>query len=98
LQAPFFKPATDFFGGNKANVMKDLLPFISPIGGGNQMKKTVGGIEALAKGGSFDSKGNLQYPVDENNVSDLLHALLMGPTSTANGQSYYDNNRKSSFC
>jgi hypothetical protein len=49
----------------------------------------------LSKGGAYDNKGNLQYPVDSNNKSDLLHSLLMGPTTTAKGQDFYNNNRKS---
>jgi hypothetical protein len=89
-----FKPGVDLVGGRGVKQAgKDLLPLAFPFGG-NQIKKTVGGIEALAKGGSYDSKGNLQYPVNSNNKGDLLHSLLVGPTTTASGQDYYNNNRK----
>lgn len=94
VASTMFKPATDLIGGKGVGQFgKDLLPLIAPLGG-NQIKKTVGGIEALSKGGSYDNKGNLQYPVNANNKSDLLHSLMFGPTTTANGQDFYNNNRK----
>lgn len=89
-----FKPAADLIGEKGVQQFaKDSLPLIMPMGG-NQTKKTWNGIEALAKGGSYDNKGNLQYPVDANNSSDLLHSLLVGPTTTTRGQNYYNNNGK----
>jgi hypothetical protein len=93
VASTIFKPGVDLIGGNYPQTLKDLLPLVLPFGG-NQVKKTYGGIEALSKGGAYDNKGNLQYPVDSNNKLDLLHSLLMGPTTTAKGQDYYNNNKK----
>jgi hypothetical protein len=88
-----FKPSVDLIGGSGVKqASKDLLPLVMPFGG-NQVKKTWNGIEALAKGGSYDSKEKLQYPVDSSKT-DLLKSLMLGPTTTAKGQDYYDNNRK----
>jgi hypothetical protein len=88
-----FKPAVDAIGRDVPKAVLDSLPLVFPFGG-NQIKKTVSGLSALSKGGSYDNKGNLQYPVDANNKSDLLHSLLLGPTTTTKGQDYYGNNRK----
>lgn len=93
VASTIFKPGVDAISGKWGQAAKDTLPLALPFGG-NQIKKTVGGIEALMKGGSYDSKGNLQYPVNANSKSDLLHSLAFGPTTTANGQDYYSNNRK----
>jgi hypothetical protein len=88
-----FKPVNDAFGGNVGKAINDSLPLMFPFGG-NQIKKTSNGVSSLLKGGSYNSKGKLQYPIDANNPSDLLHSLLMGPTTTERGRDYYTNNRQ----
>jgi hypothetical protein len=85
-----FKPATDLIGGKGVKQFsKDLLPLVAPFGG-NQAKKTWTGIEALAKGGSYNNQGKLQYPVNASNPADTLHSLMFGPTTTAQGRDYYN--------
>ncbi|MDP4086802.1 MAG: hypothetical protein Q8934_19740 [Bacillota bacterium] len=93
VASTIFKPATDAFTGNIGQAGKDLLPLILPYGG-NQIKKTYGGIQALAKGGAYNSQDRLQYPIDSSNPADVLHSLMFGPTTTASGQDYYNNKRQ----
>ncbi|MDP4147620.1 MAG: hypothetical protein Q8936_24655, partial [Bacillota bacterium] len=88
-----FKPAIDVVGGNWKQAGKDTLAIGLPFGG-NQAKKSWNGIEALAKGGAYNNQGKLQYPVDANNPSDLLHSLMFGPTTTAQGRDYYNKNQQ----
>jgi hypothetical protein len=93
VASTIFKPATDAFGGNLGQAGKDLLPLILPYGG-NQIKKTYGGADALIKGGSYNSQGRMQYPVDSSNPADVLHALMFGATTTGSGQDFYNNKRQ----
>jgi hypothetical protein len=87
-----FNPITDLANNDfKAAGFDALKSLVLPFGG-NQAQKTAKGIEALAKGGAYDKKGRLEYPVDSNNFADLLHSLLLGPSTTGQGQKYFQSN------
>lgn len=56
--------------------------------GGSQAKRTVQGVQAFAKGGKYDSKGNLQYAVGDDPLTAARMAIF-GQYSTPEAQSYY---------
>lgn len=86
------KPFMDAFGGDFKNTAYDLLPLLMPFGGG-QAAKTTKGIEALVKGGTYNKKGQLEYPVSASNPVDLLQALALGPNATQAGQKYFNEHQ-----
>jgi hypothetical protein len=88
-----FKPAIDVVGGNWKQAGKDSIAIGLPFGG-NQAKKSWNGVEALIKGGAYNNQGKLQYPVDSSNPSDLLHSLMFGPTTIAQGRDYYNKKQQ----
>lgn len=61
------------------------------IPGGNQINKTVQGLEALLRGGDFSGYGEkekLKYPLDESVIS-AIKALAFGKYATGESDSYY---------
>ena len=79
-------------------VFKFILPF-----GGNQLKKTISGVDALARGGSYTEnvlttglrieEPKLRFPV-ESTPQNTLRAALFGPYATSEGQEYTRENRR----
>lgn len=62
--------------------------------GGNQVKKSYGGYNAVEKGGVFTKGGDkLMFPVKKDPVTNLQE-LLFGPYSTQQAQQYFDKERK----
>lgn len=64
---------------------KALAEFIP---GGSQIKKTVGGISALARGGTYTDDGRLKWAVD-NDPWSVIQNILFGTSSTDEAQRYY---------
>ena len=54
--------------------------------GGNQLRKTLDGIVAVSKGGKFDKRGRLLFPIRE--TMERGRALLFGIYGTKAGQAY----------
>lgn len=75
----------------KKEAEKPLYNLIFPKAG-SQVKKTVQGAEAVAKGGSYSTAKNgekkLQFSIDRNNGSDVAKALIFGKWSTSSAQNY----------
>jgi len=79
-------------------VFKFILPF-----GGNQLKKTISGVDALARGGSFTEnvlttgprieEPKLRFPV-EATPQNIVRGALFGPYATTEGQAYTKNERR----
>ncbi|MEK5176941.1 hypothetical protein NST63_27740, partial [Heyndrickxia sp. FSL W8-0496] len=80
-------------------VFKILTPF-----GGNQLKKTLNGLEGIRDKGEYKKKSlinlpllgeksQLKYPVNKN-LENVTKGLLFGPGSTKDARDYYDNKRK----
>lgn len=77
------------------------LPF-----GGNQLRKTLEGLETIRDEGSYkngegllnslplmNDTNELKFPV-ENSNEDILKSLLFGPYATDNAREYFDKNRR----
>lgn len=64
---------------------KALAEFIP---GGSQIKKTVGGISALSRGGTYTDDGRLKWAVD-NDPWSVIQNILFGTSSTDEAQRYY---------
>lgn len=65
-----------------------------PPFGGNQMKKTIQGINAIKKEAVYNKDGTkLQYPV-EANLENRLKSVLFGPSSFQESREYYGNERR----
>lgn len=87
-----------------ANGLSDLaFKFALPFGG-NQIKKTLTGIESLQNEGSYITDSpvqlpfmgenqKLRYPV-EPGLKNGAKGLLFGPSATSEAQEYYDNKRR----
>lgn len=65
-----------------------LLPM-----GGQQLKKTVNGIQSLNRSG-YIKNNKLRYPVDSNSGANALKGLLFGASAFNEAQDYYNNNRR----
>lgn len=63
---------------------KAVLPF-----GGNQLKKTIEGTQALIDGAAYSKKGGLKFPVDKTPIEGAKN-ILFGPNSTSIAREYYD--------
>lgn len=87
--------AMDTIGKELSKPLYYLLP---PFGGG-QVKKSVEGIRAVSKGGSYgiDSKGEetLQFPVENANVGDYIKAGVFGKYALPKAKEYVDEGFKS---
>lgn len=74
------------------------VEYILPPYGGGQVKKTIEGLSALKKGGSYsmDSEGKdiLQYPVG-NSGGDYAKTLLFGKSSAQEAKNWVDSGFKS---
>lgn len=66
---------------------KVILPF-----GGDQLKKTIQGIQDLQNGGHI-SNGKLSYPIS-NTLPNKIKLPLFGPSASSEAQDYYNNNRR----
>ncbi len=47
--------------------------------GGNQLRKTITGARAVAKGGNYTSDGRLRYPIE--GAGDAIKAIVFGPSA-----------------
>lgn len=63
--------------GDLAKITQGAAAFVP---GGAQISKTIRGIDAYARGGSYSGKGNLRYPVEQN-AGNLVRSVLFGPAS-----------------
>lgn len=92
----------DFFGqGNPVRQgsgilavegLKDPLYKIIPPFGGAQLKKTIEGVQTLAKG--YEGKENaVKYPV-EKNTSNIIKGTVFGKSALPETREYYDKNRR----
>ena len=73
VAAVFDKDST----GDLAKITQGAAAFVP---GGAQISKTIRGIDAYARGGSYSGKGNLRYPVEQN-AGNLVKSVLFGPAS-----------------
>lgn len=68
---------------------KPLFGVLSPIGGGNQARKTYQGAKSLMEGGSYTDKGELKFP-----AGGTAQSLIFGPNASEGARDYYKNMRK----
>lgn len=77
-------------------LFKLILPF-----GGNQLKKSIQGADAVTREGAYTENvlttgpeienPKLKFPVDNEKPADVARGLLFGPPATSEGQKYYQN-------
>ncbi len=68
------------------------LPF-----GGSQLRKTIGGLNTMAKGGSYSTTNNgerLQFPVDQSSPTNWGKAGVFGKWALPEAQGYLDGQTK----
>ena len=71
--------------GNGEGIVKNLLGVVP---GGSQIKKTVGGAEAMLNGEVKDNKGNTKYSVDNSNPLKWAQAIVFGKNALSESQKY----------
>lgn len=71
--------------GNGEGIVKNLLGVVP---GGSQIKKTVGGAEAMLNGEVKDNKGNTKYSVDNSNPLKWAQAMVFGKNALSESQKY----------
>lgn len=71
--------------GNGEGIAKNLLGVVP---GGSQIKKTVGGAEAMLNGEVKDNKGNTKYSVDNSNPLKWAQAMVFGKNALSESQKY----------
>lgn len=77
-------PFTDIQNGDmKSALTSTAAGFLSPIGGGTQVKKMIQGLQTWLAGYTSNAKGTAQYPIDKN-VSTFLKLFLFGKSSISN--------------
>lgn len=87
------------------NGVTDPLFKVLPPFGGNQLKKSLGGLETYLNGGSYNEgkgltsgfpfqgeKNELKFPVEQNK-ENLVKSLLFGQYSTKEAREYFNNDR-----
>lgn len=75
--------------GDWNSFLKDAATWVP---GGNQIKKTVQGIQTVTQQGRYNKSGNLMYPVDTSGFMGTLtaaKAILFGPSSLGATDAYY---------
>ena len=73
----------------RAQAIRDLksASFAIVLGsGGNQFRKSLDGLSAVAAGGRYDKRGRLQFPV--KGPAESARALAFGPYQTKAGKAY----------
>ncbi len=81
----------DAMAGNLLKAGEGVLSsFISPVGGGNQVKKTLEGISAY-KQGFVTSKSGIPIYTVPHSIPSLFQAIVFGPSATPAAQAYYGN-------
>lgn len=75
-----------------AKGIQDPLYKLIPPFGGAQIKRTVDGLKSYAQGYKENSKGEVQYPI-ENNLRNFIQGGVFGPSSIPEGRSYYKEER-----
>lgn len=74
--------------------LQDPLYKLLPSFGGAQIKKTLGGLDAIKEKGVYDKDGNqLKYPVATDPVN-AAKGLLFGPGALRETDPYYKNDRR----
>jgi hypothetical protein len=84
---------TSFVGGLKrvgGAIVKDAPAWIPA---GVQAKKTIQGIQAVNKEGSYSKTGLLQYPI-EKNTENYVRAGLFGKSNLPAAKEYFNNDGK----
>ena len=71
--------------GNGEGIAKNLLGVVP---GGSQIKKTVGGAEAMLNGEVRDNKGNAKYSVDNSDPLKWAQAMIFGKNALSESQKY----------
>ena len=71
--------------GNGEGIVKNLLGIVP---GGSQIKKTVGGAEAMLNGEVRDNKGNAKYSVDNSDPLKWAQAMVFGKNALSESQKY----------
>ena len=71
--------------GNGEGIAKNLLGVVP---GGSQIKKTVGGTEAMLNGEVKDNKGNAKYSVDNSDPLKWAQAMVFGKNALSESQKY----------
>lgn len=81
--APIQQAATDAFAGNYLKSLEGILAsFASPVGGGQQLQKTLTAIEAWKQGYVTDSQGHVTAKIDPT-ISNLIQGSLFGKSAFA---------------
>jgi hypothetical protein len=73
------------------------VPLLSPFGGGNQLKKSIQGISAFARGGIYGERDGEEYlkaPIDQNFLN-LFRVGVAGRWADDNAREYIDSGFKS---
>jgi hypothetical protein len=69
-----------------SDIGKSLIGYIPA---GTQAKKTIGGIQAVKEGGSYNKAGQLQYEQGES-LASKIQSILFGKYAQENAQKYFD--------
>ena len=82
IQRIVAKTPQDQVKANKA-IRRSIFLFLPA---GNQVRKTLEGIYAVSRGGKFDKRGRLQFPI--RGVPEQIRAITFGPYGTKAGRVY----------
>ncbi len=84
------QPIKDLFAGNYAKAgIGAAANFVSPFGGGLQVKKSTEGAIAYNKGYVANNAGVPQYPIPKG-VGSAIQSVLFGPSGNQQAQTFYN--------
>lgn len=69
-----------------ARILGTSLPAIVFGAGGNQIRKSFSGLQAVGAGGKFDARGRMQFPVQ--GLAESARSVAFGPYQTKAGRAY----------
>lgn len=76
-------------GANVSEKLRDIFFKVIPPLGGEQMSKTVRGVEAFAKGEATGmDPTKMRYPIEQD-VTNFVNAVLFGPVGVREGRQYF---------
>ena len=75
-----------------AKGIQDFKYKVLPPFGGAQIKRTVDGLKSYSQGYKENSKGEVQYPIEQN-LRNFIQGGVFGPSSVPEGRSYYKDEK-----
>lgn len=82
----------DLANNPKKALLKFASIYASPVGGGYQAFKTLGGVSDFAQGEATTTDGRIKYTIDQD-APNFVRAILFGSSAFPEAAEYYDQEK-----